>query len=120
MAWVRGEQRNPAEPEEGYYAVKLVKKGPEVGAKIIRREDSGLVVWAVVVNYEDACASEDPELNGALQQVWLFGRKIDFPEYNYLLERCRFFRLRYPDHPYANPQKPIDDTARRLMGPQED
>ena len=116
MVWIRGEQRNPAEPEEGYYAVKLVKKGPAVGARIAHGDGN----WYATINGEHKIGSEDPELNEFVQQVWLFGRKIDKQEYDFLLARCAAYRLNWPDHPYANPEKPIDDLARRLMGPQED
>jgi hypothetical protein len=129
MAWVRGEQRNPAEPEEGYYAVKLVKKGPEVGAWIMRISNpiSDLPLgerkplWYVLVNAEAVGSTiEDPELHEELQKVWLFGRKIDKQMYDFLLARYQHYKVFQPDHPFANPLKPIDDLARRLMGPLED
>jgi hypothetical protein len=130
MAWTRGEQRNPAEPEEGHYAVKLVKKGPEVGAWIVRTsncfseltvEDGRQPLWYALVNGEAVGAMcEDPELHDEVQKIWLFGRKIDKQEYDYLVARYKSYSANWPDHPYANPEKPIDDTARRMMGPLED
>lgn len=121
MAWVRGEQRNPAEPEEGYYALKLVKKGPEVGAEIMTAIIDKVVWWSCLINGDEQVPpGPDPELHEAVQKIWLFGRKIDKAEYDFLLARYFHYKLLMPDHPYANPEKPIDDTARRLMGPQED
>jgi hypothetical protein len=120
MAWTRGDQRNPAEPEAGYYALKLVKKGPEVAAQIIREVDYDATRWHVIINGEVHLPSIDPELNDQVQQVWLFGRKIDDSEYRFLLHRYKHAKDNTPDHPFANPLKPIDDLARRLMGPLED
>lgn len=123
MPWIRGDQRNPAEPEEGYYAVRLVKKGPEVGAWIMRTSNYGSPLsveegrkscWLALINGEAGELNEDPELHEGVQKVWLFGRKIDGQEYSFLLERYRWHKQHMPEHPFANPDKPID---LRLMPP---
>lgn len=115
MAWIRGDQRNPAEPEEGYYAVKLVKKGPEVAAYIWSTHIfAGERMWECEINGEHKGGHVDPQLCEAVQQVWLFGRKIDKQEHDFLLSRCAYWKERNPRHPFANPDKPID---LRLMPP---
>lgn len=113
MVFVRGEMRNPADPEPGFYAVRLVKKGIEVAAKI-EVDGGGDCIWAVQINGVGAGVTNDPALCDPLQQVWLFGRKIDEVEYNYLLARYQHYKAHEPDSPYANPEKPVD---RRLMPP---
>lgn len=115
MPWIRGDQRNPAEPEPGPYAVKLVKKGPEVAAEIITAEINGEKWWSCIINnVEQLPPNPDPELHEGVQKVWLFGRKIDEQEYTFLLERYRWHKQHMPEHPFANPEKPID---LRLMPP---
>lgn len=114
MAWNREDQRNPDAPEPGFYALRLVKKGPEVGAEIIF--DPFTATWSVDINGETHPPSIDPQLNDQLQQVWLFGRRIDQQEYDFLLARYKHYLAHDPSHPFANPDKAVD---RRLMKPIE-
>ena len=113
MAWNCEDQRNPDFPESGFYALRLVKKGPEVGATIACI--AGL--WMGKINDgEISEPKEDPQLSETVQKVWLFGRKIDAAEYDFLLARYHHYLAHEPSHPFANPDKPIN---RRLMKPIE-
>lgn len=111
MAWVRGEQRDPDHPESGCYAVKLVKGGPEVAAKIWhdKRPEEGVDIWwATTDGGQSAETHSDPQLNETVQQIWLFGRKIDDLEYDFMLARAAHARQHEPNSPWANPRKPMD------------
>lgn len=111
MAWTRGEQRNPASPEPGFYALKLVKKGVEVGARILYSEG----LWEARINGNLVGElGEDPELLSEVQKIWLFGRKIDVAEYAFLLARYTHAKAHTPGHPFANPDKPV---SRRALPP---
>jgi len=107
MAWVRGEQRDPDKPEPGYYAVKLVKNGPEVAAKIWRGHlTEGW--WATDNDGQSAEIHSDPQLNETLQRIWLFGRKISEEEYSFMIARADHAKRFFPNSPWANPMKPLD------------
>lgn len=118
MPWDKGELRNPATPEPGFYSMRLVKKGPPVAACIRRtavehQEDSAL--WYALINGEHTGECDaDPELCSGVQRVWLSGKRIDQAEYDFLLARYKFYAAHHPDHPFANPNKPVE---RRLMPP---
>ena len=113
MTWVRGEQRDPDKPEEGYYALKLVKGGPEVAACIFRVPATGpehaLYAWHAMADDEQlGITHEDPQLADGVQQVWLFGRRVSQQEYDFMLARARHAKLHDPQSPWANPRKPLD------------
>jgi hypothetical protein len=111
MPWQPDDPRQPDAPESGFYAMRLVKKGPEVGALI---EHMGQY-WLAKINDEWAGEmTEDPQLHDGVQRIWLSGRRIDAQEYEYLLARYHFYKKHEPNHPFANPDKPIN---RRLMKP---
>jgi len=105
MAWVRGEQRDPDKPEPGFYAVKLVKGGPEVGALI----DKVGGFWLAKIE-EDWVGepTDDPQLADGVQQIWLFGRRITAQEHDFMLARAAYARHHDPQSPWANPRKPLD------------
>ena len=113
MVWVRGEQRDPDKPEEGYYALKLVKGGPEVAACILRvpseAVEHSLYEWGARADDEPLGISHlDPQLANGVQQVWLFGRRISQQEHDFMLARARHAKLHDPQSPWANPRKPLD------------
>lgn len=113
MAWARGEKRDPNTPEEGFFAVRLVKKGVECGAKLVLRGET----WTAYVNEELTGTSNDnavPGVYGPIERVWLFGRRIDQAEYYFLIARYRHAKEHDPESVFANPDRPINF---RLMKP---
>jgi len=112
MVFCRGEQRDPGEPEEGYYAIKLVKGGPEVAAEICAGQAVGVplvTIWFAKIDGEiSGTFHPDPQLIDSVQQIWLFGRKITEQEYDFMLARARHAKLHDPQSPWANPRKPLD------------
>jgi hypothetical protein len=108
MVWIRGDQRNPAEPEEGYYSFKMVKHGVDVGARIWRdvlpASIGDISGWSSSINNVDKDFVVDPELSEPMQQIWLFGKKISKSEYDFLLARYDTYKNYWPDHPFAKPE----------------
>ncbi len=102
--WRRDEIRNMDSPEPGFYALKLVKKGPEVGGLIAFLDG----LWVGSINSSiDGCPNTDPQLADNVQRIWLHGRRIDQSEYNYLLARYQHAVAHDPSSPFANPERPI-------------
>lgn len=118
MAWIRGEQRDPDKPEPGFYALKLVKKGPEVAARIFKMEALfGQYLWGAMIDGEFVGDYvEDPQLQQGVQQIWLFGRKIGLQEYEFMLARAAHAKQHEPNSPWANPRRPIDLRTIKPIG----
>lgn len=113
MVWIKGEKRDVDHPEPGFYALRLVRKGPEV-ASTIECVDG---VWRATINGEpDGEDNIDPQIASGVQRVWLWGRYIPESEYRYLLARHRHAVEHDPTSPYANPEKPIDLRAIPVIG----
>lgn len=92
-------------PEPGYFAIKLVKGGVRVGARLTY--ENGL--WVVSINGEPKGAPvSDPADNAAIWRVWHGGQFIAESEYTYLIERAAWAASHAPADPYANPSQPVD------------
>jgi hypothetical protein len=98
-------QRVVDQPKVGYFKLRLVKRGPWVGARIDQIDGK----WVATIDgTEQSPGHEDPvEAKGVLK-VWHAGQFISQPEYNYLVQLAAWAREHSPDHPAANPGKPID------------
>ena len=106
--------RSPDSPVPGLYAVRLTRGGVECAARIIQDDDgnlSGLINGEFV---RDGEADGNQTFPDKLQNIWLWGRKIDQSEYDYLLARYRHYRANDPSDPRARPN---DKVNRRLMKP---
>jgi hypothetical protein len=105
--------------EPGYYRVRLVQRGPWVGARleihngrISTWEDGVHVIDGIAADsvgdlFADA-ASEGAAFTHPLLRLLLFGVKIDQAEYDYLIGLAEWARTNAPDHPSAQPKRPID------------
>jgi hypothetical protein len=97
-------------PEPGFWMMRLVKGGPEVPAAILR----------VQTTHEPGEPSNQMDrspflvalINGEpvdLATVWeRRGRPVTRAEYEFQLADGDWHRAYAPDHPKANPTKPID------------
>lgn len=100
--------RDVARPEPGYFRLRLVRHGPWVPARIVRRPDGQ---WQAIVNGESYRADPDPGRAPWVFRIWHGGRVIDRAAYLEMLRVKGWAQAHQPDHPAANPRKPIDLTA---------
>ena len=83
-----------ADPEPGYFRIRMIKNGPFVAARIWRR----LGMWCASIN-DIACGAEDadPAKADGVFRIWTTGTRITKPEYEALLRS-----------PPSSPDLPID------------
>lgn len=94
------------EPQEGYFRMKLVKRGPYVPARI-QKDENGR--WLATIDGKDQFPPhEDPILASGVLRIWHSATEIQFHEYDYLIQLGEYARAHAPDSPAANPNKPID------------
>jgi len=100
-------------PEPGLFAIRMVRRGPEVAAKIA--ETAGMLrAWIngemqhahdlpADAHWTDQFLAHDP-----VSRVWINGRLIDQAEYDFLLQTAQW-AARNPicGHPLARPDQPI-------------
>ena len=96
--------RSVADPEPGFFLVRLVRKGPVVPARI--RHADGM--WSALINGEAFGAASDPAAAARVFFIWHSGEEITEAEYQRRLIESRDAP---PDHPLANPDRPIDLTS---------
>jgi hypothetical protein len=93
-------------PEPGFFELRLVPGGPLVAARIWRPCPMHPLTCEPLDRYRPLCA----EIDGApasVERVWHAGRPIGAAAFAYLDARGRWARARKPDHPFANPRRPI-------------
>jgi hypothetical protein len=95
--------RSVAEPEAGFFLMRLVRNGPFVPARI-RHIDR---MWSAVINGEAFPASSDPANAPRVFSIWHSAEQITEAEYR---KRLLQSRDAPPDDPLANPDRPIDLT----------
>jgi hypothetical protein len=106
--------QSPDSPVPGFFAVRLTRGGVECAAQIIMDDEgnlSGLINGEIVRDGEVDANLTFPD---KLQNIWLWGRKIDKGEYDYLLARYHHYRINDPADPRARPKEKVN---RRLMKP---
>jgi hypothetical protein len=109
-----------AEPRKGFFRTRLTNGGILVrvmfwhGHAVIdgERQDRGLA-WRVAVN--GRTTNDDGELLDPFE-VWPFacGQPITGREYRFMARRVRWADKHAPEHPAAQPRRPVD---RRRMKP---
>lgn len=113
------EARDITRPEIGYWAVRLVRGGPAIGAAIT-------CVQTTSEPGEFGNRMErSPFLIGMLggkivtpNEIWeRRGKPITAAEYAYLIESQEWDTANAPDAPLANPHQPIDLNQQRAVYP---
>lgn len=90
--------RRPEQPDEGFYLVHLVRKGPLVPCQILRRR----TLWGTAINGLPPRAwYEKPWADPTMMQVWL-GERTTREEHD-----RRLALTRIPGHPAQTPYKAI-------------
>ena len=94
------------EPTPGYYRTRLVAKGPLVGARIMCEAGA----WMVLINGvpTDSVARQNPWDVRGMDRIGLYGHPITAAEYEALRAASE---AAPPDHPLAQPDRPIDLRA---------
>lgn len=71
-------------PEPGYFKVRLVRRGPFVGAQIIH----GPHGWKAIINGESqGFPSQDHATADGVLRIWCFGVRIGKAEYDLLMKK---------------------------------
>jgi hypothetical protein len=104
------EPRDIDNPQPGFWAMRLVRGGPEVGAAIIRRG------YAPETDAPDARMECTPRLEAFIDgrevpvhEVWVrHGRAITESEYRFLVADSEWIKRNAPNDPKAHPHKPVD------------
>jgi hypothetical protein len=98
--------RAVGQPEPGYFAIRLVRRGPRVPARICFDG----VTWHAEVNGERFAGATDPAAAPRVFSIWHGGDFITEREYRHMLDMAAWARRHAPDHPAAKPNRPIDLT----------
>jgi hypothetical protein len=96
--------RDVSTPEQGCFALRLVRKGPWVPALIMRDERG----WWAMIDGQPSPPHPDPAYAPGVFRIWHGGRRIDESEYRYMMLLRGWATLHMPEHPAANPGKPVD------------
>jgi hypothetical protein len=109
-------QERGTNPEPGLFRVRLVRGGPYVAAEIRHEPPKDPVTkeflersfyWYAVINGE-AEAARGIQPTHKVEQIWLFGEKIDREMYEWLRADRAWARSWAPGSAEANPRKAID------------
>ena len=106
----RSEFRGPHTATEGFYRVKLVRRGPMVPAEL-RWENDRIVAY---IDGKKSVGELDGWQQDAVDRIAIWGEPIDEAEHRYMVAFAAHARVHMPDHPVANPMKPIN---LRLVSP---
>lgn len=114
--------RPTSRPQPGYFAVRLVRGGVEVAAQILYGPSRDPVTnqpldrsWHYSVTLDGVPdADPRPEPNDLVTMVWIYGRRIERAEYEFLLADRAWARRHRPDSPEAKPREAVDFTTMPL------
>lgn len=104
-----------AQPEPGFFKLRLVRAGVFVPARI-RRPCQCSLFRGIEHDWTDRCDRYRPliatigDRECSVDRVWTFGRFIDRDEYDYLMRLKEWAETEAPYLPEANPRKPVDMT----------
>lgn len=91
-------------PQPGFFRMRLVPRGWAVPARIFHLPDD---TWMAVIDGQECAPDADPALAQDVARIWHSGLHISPQEYEWL-NRLREAALeRQPDHPAAQPRRPI-------------
>lgn len=104
-------------PVAGFYARRLVRKGIEVPAMVWfgqpviegERQDRS-PRWCIAIDGASDRFDKEQGCRVPLDahDFWPLGKRVSHTEYAFLRRRARWAREHAPDHPAANPRKPVD------------
>jgi hypothetical protein len=108
--------RNLAQPEPGYFQMRLVRGGVFVGARILHEPtrdpetgeplDRSWLWHGLIDNEPDPDASPAP--TERVLRIWTYGRRIERAECEFLIADRAWARRNTPLAPEATPREPID------------
>lgn len=91
-------------PKPGFYLLRLIRKGPWVGAQIVHDNDG----WRTMVDGTWSGPSNDPWLLPDMERIHYYGRESTASEVEYRIGKARWAAIYKPDAIEANPKRPID------------
>lgn len=103
------EPRPIADPQPGYFRLRLVKGGWAVPCAIGEDEQTGK--WTSIID-EQEISHIDPVEAGVFR-VWIYGERIEAWQYADLLALKAWAKQAYPDHPCLHPRRAIDPMRLR-------
>jgi hypothetical protein len=112
-------------PEPGAFKLRLVPRGWQVPARIVRESSPGVVtgagepvlLWHAVIDGIARHPNIDPANAEDVARIWHGGERIDETEYRWLVATGDWARAHDPRHPAANPLYPIDPSRLRPLKP---
>lgn len=96
------QSRTPERPIPGYYALKLVRGGPDVACRIVEVQNLWVVMIGGVPTHSEA--QEDWRRCPKIEAVAFYGRRITPDQYDALLTAAAEAK---PGEPLASPTEPI-------------
>jgi hypothetical protein len=90
------------QPQQGYYCTRLVRGGLSVGVRFFFDD-----VGHLRVEVDGRTARADGQPLDPFE-IWPFCRPISEREFLFLARRREWAREHAPDHPAANPTRPVD------------
>lgn len=91
-------------PTPGFYLVRLVRKGPFVGASITH-DDAG---WSCMLDGVHAGPVADPVMLDDVEKIHTYGRMTSQAEVQFRIGVARWAQIHQPEHPAANPRRAVD------------
>lgn len=92
-------------PEPGTFSLRLAPKAWPVAAMIDRSEDGQ---FRAIINGQEQPPDPDPAIATGVARIWSYGRRIDLAEYRWRLAMMAWAIWNDPEHPAANPTRPIN------------
>lgn len=94
-------------PTPGFYLVRLVRGGPQVGASITHDETG----WSCQIDGVHSGPVADPVLLEDIEKIHTYGRFTTEAEVKFRLGLKRYDEIYRPNSPAANPRRAIDPAT---------
>jgi hypothetical protein len=91
-------------PRPGYYLLRLVRGGPWVAAQVAR-DPAG---WRCMIDGTWEGPAADPWSLRGMETIHWSGRETTAEDCQRRIGLARWAKIHEPDHPAANPRRPID------------
>jgi hypothetical protein len=107
--------RDITKPAPGFFRMRFVRGGPDVAARIYRPCPMDLETGEALARFYPLVGEVDGAPASVLW-IWERGFASNAAEFAYLTARADWARRVAPDHPFANPRRPITwDTIPTLF-----